>query len=62
MRWLVSRRWWILAGIFALLLLGLVQSWTFLSYIPLEALLFFLFFSLVALVAGRWAPRRPGPH
>lgn len=61
-RWLVRRRWWLLAGAFALVFLGLVQSWTFLSWIPVEALLFFLFFALVALAAGHWAPRRPGPH
>jgi hypothetical protein len=60
--WLVSRRWWLLAGAFVLLLLGLVQSWTFLRLIPVEALLFFFFFSLVAVIVGHWAPRRPGPH
>jgi hypothetical protein len=63
MRWLASRRWWLLAGAFVLLLLGLVQSWTFLSSIPVEAVLLLLLISIpAAFIARHAAPRPPSSN
>jgi hypothetical protein len=62
MLWLASRRWWILAGAFVLLLLGLVLSIPVLSIIPV-VVVFLLFFSmLMALIARRGAPRPPSSN
>ena len=63
MVWLVGRRWWLLAGAFVVLLLGVLRSISVLSIIPVVLVLFLLFFSiLMALLGRRETPRRPGPH
>jgi hypothetical protein len=62
MPWLVSRRWWLLAGAFALLLLGLAHSWTFLSGIPVVVLLLLLISIPAALIACRETPLHPSPR
>jgi hypothetical protein len=61
--WLVGRRSWLLAGAFVLLLLGSVLSIAVLRSIPVELVLFLLFFSiLMALIARRGAPRPPSSN
>jgi hypothetical protein len=61
--WLASRPWWLLAGAFVLLLLGLVLYISVLSIIPVVLVLFLLFFSgLMALKSRRGTPRPPDPN
>jgi hypothetical protein len=67
MRWLASRPWWVLAGAFVVLLfllvLDLMQSWTFLSIIPVTAMLLLLLVSIpAALIARHGAPRPPSSN
>lgn len=63
MVWLASRRWWVLAGAFVLVFVGLVRSISVLYIVPVVLVLFLLFFSmLVALIGRRGAPRPPSSH
>jgi hypothetical protein len=61
--WLADHRWWTLGLASVLLLLRLVLSRSFLGVIPVELVLFLLFFaSLMALAGHRGSPRPPSPH
>jgi hypothetical protein len=61
MLWLINRRWWILAGAFMLLLLGLVLLPAVRS-IP-DVVVFLLFWAMLGAVAiRREAPRPPGSN
>ncbi len=66
MRWLTGRPWWLLAGAFVLLFLGVVfgrvlSIWA-LSGVAVLMLFMLFFATLMALVARRESPRPPSPH
>ena len=66
MRWLASRPRWLLAGVFALLLLAVVLGWV--RSVPIvggtAVVLAFLFFfaTLMAFIGRRGTTRPPSPH
>jgi hypothetical protein len=65
-RWLAGRPWWLLAGAFVLVLVGVVlgreHSIWLLSGVGVVTLFLLFFATLMAVVACRQHPRPPSPH